>query len=106
MVRTFEGAQHLDVGVATQTMSPAYIGGAPDCGCDGCDNGSQELLASIDQFFLVAARGGVVHARSDRGRASMHLSGWGGSGACRESWLNAEVNAPNDVQRYAGKPWL
>ena len=99
----------IDVGLSgSDDVAPVLLDTVPDCGCDACDSGSDDLLAVLDGWILAVARGGVVHARSASARASRTLDGWqasGEEGRTFETWLDGSVPAPEGVRRWVGEPW-
>jgi hypothetical protein len=102
----------LDVGIADATGRAAQVDTVPGCGCDACDDGSAELLETVDSWVVNLARGGVVHARGADGHATRTLDGWMAQGQDLrpgwrgELWLDGSVDTPPDVQRWSGEPWL
>lgn len=52
----------------------------PDCGCDACDWGSDDLLVQVDEFFLHVLSGEFVRLRTSTGTVTSTLDGWGASG--------------------------
>ena len=62
----------------------------PDCGCDACDTGSADLLATVDDAFLLALGGGVYVVREGDRVVTRALNGWGATG----------VFAPGEEQRW------
>lgn len=100
----------IDLGVSTAggESSVVLLDTVPDCGCDACDSGSEDLLAVLDGWILSVARGGVVHARSATASVSRTIDGWAGSGAGAEPdlWLDESLPAPPGVERWVGEPWV
>lgn len=97
----------IDIGVTQLGLPTAFVDTVPDCGCDACDSGSADLLATLDGWVLTVARGGVVHARSERARVTQTVDGWQGSGEDDRmfAWLDAPF-VPDEVVRWVGTPWL
>lgn len=52
----------------------------PDCGCDACDWGSDDLLVQVDEFFLHVLAGDFVRVRTSTGTVTSTVDGWGASG--------------------------
>lgn len=98
----------LDLGITGDGMSIAFLDTLPDCGCDACDSGSADLLATLDGWVLTVARGGVVHARSAGASITRTIDGWQstGGGELLQSWLDLSSPAPPGVARWAGTPWV
>lgn len=53
----------------------------PDCGCDACDSGSEVLLEAVDEWFVHALTGGLVHLWSDGWAATTEETGHSSSGS-------------------------
>jgi hypothetical protein len=93
----------------------------PDCGCDACDSGSEDLLAAIDQTIrpVVAARFVVI--QGDGWQFHWHPEGSGSwasgpaiqrverngvSERCRRFAEGEPVDLPADAVAYVGRSWL
>lgn len=64
--RAFDGV--VDAVVLLGVAEPAVLlASLPDCGCDACDGGSDELLAELDRYLLAAADGSLVHVTTRKG---------------------------------------
>ncbi|ROR90961.1 DUF6226 family protein [Nocardioides aurantiacus] len=100
----------VDVGIAQpgdHDNRPVFLDTVPDCGCDHCDSGSEDLLEVLDGWFLTVARGGVVHARAGGMRVTRTLDGWMSSGGGRREDPEALLQpASNASQHWAGETWL
>lgn len=87
--------------------SPLLVATVPDCGCDACDSGSDDLLTTVDEWILSIARGGVLHARGPGGYATQRFDGWEASGSGPfDTWLDPSAPPPPEVVRWHGEPWL
>ncbi|NIJ12653.1 hypothetical protein FHU38_002997 [Saccharomonospora amisosensis] len=53
-----------------------YLATVPDCGCDACDSGSDDLLSQFDEQVLSVVEGDFVHVTTKRGRVIGMRSGW------------------------------
>ncbi|EHR50565.1 hypothetical protein SacmaDRAFT_2313 [Saccharomonospora marina XMU15] len=53
-----------------------YLATVPDCGCDACDSGSDDLLEQFDEQVLSVVGGDFVHVTTKRGRVVGMRSGW------------------------------
>jgi hypothetical protein len=97
----------LDIGISQLEMPTAFVDTIPDCGCDACDSGSADLLATLDGWVLTVARGGVVHARSGRARVTRTIDGWQGTGGGDPmlAWLDSSLPVPDGAERWEGSPW-
>jgi hypothetical protein len=90
----------------------------PDCGCDACDLGSDDLLHTIDETIgtvvggpFVALRGGGWHAQRHPGGGSSGGTARGPDHArvmelCRRLAGGEDVRLPNGVDAFVGRPWL
>lgn len=92
----------LDLGVAGEDGPTALLETVPDCGCDACDSGSDDLVEQLDRCVLAVALGGLIHARKgdqhwtrllDLGSTTMSLA-WGEAPDLGRGW-----------QRWHGEPW-
>lgn len=95
----------IDIALAAGE-TPVLVASAPDCGCDACDSGSDDLLTTVDEWVLTIARGGVLHARGPGGSATRRFDGWEASGGSFDAWLDESAPAPAGVVRWRGRPWL
>jgi hypothetical protein len=90
----------------------------PDCGCDACDLGSDDLLYVIDETIgnviggpFVALLGKGWHALWHPGGGSSGGTGRGPDHArvmelCRRLAGGEDVRLPNGVEAFVGHPWL
>lgn len=97
----------------------------PDCACDACDSGSQDLLAVLDDDMTALVDGSLVSivAPSDADRSAFRLVAtsrrcaleWGGDGPAPLSEPEAVVDAirsgddpllPEGCVVLHGRPWL
>ncbi|WP_431783713.1 DUF6226 family protein [Streptomyces chumphonensis] len=63
--RSLQGVS--DAVVAVGAGEPAVpVTAQPDCGCDACDYGSQDLLEAFDEAVLAVVTGGFVHVAARR----------------------------------------
>lgn len=98
----------IDVGVAmskevSSRPAPAQVATVPQCGCGACDDGSAALLDDLDGWFVVVARGGVVHARE--GELEMTATVDGAMGSGHMTWLDAAEPVAPSLRRWVGAPW-
>lgn len=77
-VRVFE---YEHPGIRLGCGSAHEIETMPDCGCDACDSGSEDLLEALDDWFANALTGGLAHIWGDQWSATRYRAGWGSSGA-------------------------
>lgn len=106
--RGFGGASENLVAIGAGEPAGLLDPGLPDCGCDACDDGSQSLLAALDQAVLVVLGGGVLQVRSGDREVTRTFDGWSGSGSLErgapERWLAGDH--PPGAAVLAGAPWL
>lgn len=97
----------LDLGLvgSTPTTGVVFVEILPDCGCDHCDSGSEDLLAVLDEWVMTVARGGVLHVRHDADTMTRTWDGWQGTGMHPDTWLDDPVSAPAGSLVWRGEPW-
>ena len=90
----------------------------PDCGCDACDRGSDDLLHAIDETIGRVVGGPFVVLRGNGWDA--HWSPGGGSSRgtprgpdhrlvmdwCRRLAIGEEVRLPKGTDAFVGRSWL
>ncbi|MFI0238727.1 DUF6226 family protein [Streptomyces sp. NPDC016845] len=88
------------------------VGQLPDCGCDACDDGSDSLLAAVDELVTAVVTGAFVHVDAGRGREIVATGedDWSASDWDDERFPVAETLAaaragrsPHEV--VLGAPW-
>ena len=98
----------VTLGVGYPAVPIAWI---PDCGCDACDSGSQDVLDELDDA-IVGVVSGVFRRLSsgdreitvmgtDRWRASSRGSGRFGRGE-----VAAILADPTGWREVSGRPWM
>ncbi|MEV1329236.1 DUF6226 family protein [Micromonospora costi] len=105
----------LHISVVRPAVAVAML---PDCGCDACDFGSEDLLHAIDQTIGGIVGGPFVAVRGPGWHAQWHPDGGssGGTGRgrshrdlmalCRRLAGGQDVRLPDDVEVFVGRPWL
>jgi hypothetical protein len=105
----------LQISVVQPAVAVAML---PDCGCDACDFGSDDLLRAIDQTIgnivggpFVALRGKGWHAQWHPGGGSSGGTGRGPDHAqvmelCRRLARGEDVRLPSGAEAFVGRPWL
>lgn len=95
----------VGVGEPTQVLDRQ-----PDCGCDACDTGSDDLLSAVDDAFVLALSGGVHVVREGTRVVTRSLDGWGSSGSFergeQEQWLDDAAAGRRTDGVLKGEPWL
>jgi hypothetical protein len=93
----------------------------PDCGCDACDFGSEDLLHAVDETIGNLVGGPFVALRGNEWHALWHPDG-GSSGSSGSSGWNLDhrdlmelcrrlaggepVRLPEGTRAYVGRSWL
>ena len=105
----------LHVAVAEPTIS---LGFHPDCGCDACDHGSQDLLHAIDDPIRAVIGGPLVALRGNGWEANWHPGGGSGGGTkrvpdfdkmmevCRQLAAGENVRLPRGTRAFVGQAWF
>lgn len=105
----------LRISVAAPEIVVATL---PDCGCDACDLGSQDLLDAIDETVGVVVGGPFVVLRNTGWRAYWHPGGGSSGGTssgpshdqamelCRRLAAGQDVRLPSRVEAVVGGSWL
>lgn len=90
----------------------------PDCGCDACDTGSEDILATIDEHVLIAVGGPLAVLRGRGWEATWHPDGGssGGRGRgpdhtkvvdlCRRLAAGESPRLPRGTEAIVGRSWL
>ncbi|GAB3095618.1 DUF6226 family protein [Isoptericola nanjingensis] len=105
--------------VAVQDTAHLLDYGHPDCGCDACDLGSNDLLENIDDQILSVVAGPFAMLTAPRWTATWHPDGGsmdGGTGtawdfddamrACRRLADGRDVRLPGSCTALVGRSWL
>jgi hypothetical protein len=105
----------LQISVVQPTVAVDRL---PDCGCDACDFGSDDLLQAIDETIGTVVGGPFVALRGTGWHALWHPDGGssGGTGRardhaelmqlCRRLAGGEQVRLPRGTEAYIGRPWL
>ncbi|WP_407320151.1 DUF6226 family protein [Isoptericola halotolerans] len=103
--------------VVSMAEPDVELGRMPDCGCDACDVGSEDVLDGVDETILEALGGVVVmRGRHWHGTWSPEGGGSGGRPGCPEhdqvmSWgrrlaRGEPVALPDGAQAWVSASWL
>jgi len=105
--------------VAVQDTAHLLDHGHPDCGCDACDLGSNDLLENIDDQILSVVAGPFVLLEGKDWKATWYPDGAsmdGGTGtawdfddamrACRRLADGRDVRLPGSCTALVGRSWL
>jgi hypothetical protein len=105
----------LDIGVARRDVLLETL---PDCGCDACDRGSDDLLAAVDRTVRTVVGGPLVLLRGPGWRADWHPGGGSSAGEgsgpdhervmqwCRRLASGEDVRLPRGVEALVGGSWF
>ncbi|GAA0708895.1 hypothetical protein Drose_21650 [Dactylosporangium roseum] len=105
----------LHISVVRPEIAVAVL---PDCGCDACDRGSDDLLQAIDQTVGTVVGGPFVVLRGSGWQALWHPDGGSSDGTgrgpghdramelCRRLAAGEDVRLPGGVEAFVGRPWL
>jgi hypothetical protein len=90
----------------------------PDCGCDACDYGSDDLLQAIDSTIGNVVGGPFVALRGNGWHAWWHPDGGSSGGTrrsldhtglmelCRRMAGGEHVRLPKGTEAFVGRPWV
>jgi len=98
----------LDTGVFLGCGEPVIeIERFPDCGCDACDSGSQDLLDHLDRYLLSIVTG-QFRLLNRGSQIVVTLADGGGGARGLPERLNAEdvLADPTGWQEFTGQAWL
>lgn len=103
----------LHVAVARPDVTVAVL---PDCGCDACDWGSDDLLTAVDNAVRQVIGGPYAALRGRGWQADWHPEGGssGGIGVdharavdlCRRLAAGENVRLPRGTEAFVGRPWF
>jgi hypothetical protein len=91
----------------------------PDCGCDACDSGSEDLLTAVDRAVGAVVGGPFVALRGAGWHAMWHPDGGSSGGTdgvfpdharlmdlCRRLADGAKARLPDGAEAFVGRGWL
>lgn len=93
----------------------------PDCGCDACDFGSEDLLGAVDAAIRRVVGGPFVLLRNDAWSAQWYVEGFEHGGnvrgravpdfhvvkdLCRRLAEGEPVELPADTEAHVGRSWI
>ena len=95
---------HVRVGVGEPAVEVAMV---PPCGCDACDDGSQELLDAVDRWIGSTVAGVLVHELGHGWSRTVTIGGWSASGPDRPDVDRAEAarTGRQSWRTVAGSAW-
>jgi len=97
-----------DAGVTLGAGNPAVaVGWIPDCGCDACDSGSQEVLDELDKYLLSVVSGDFRRLSSSGREITVTGEGrWGASGNFSRDEVDSILDDPAGWDELSGTSWL
>jgi len=97
-----------DAGTTLGAGDPAVcVAFIPDCGCDACDSGSQDVIDELDVYVGSVVSGEFRRLSSgDREITVRGRHGWSASGSFRRSEVADVIADPNGWEEVSGASWL
>ena len=97
-----------DAGVTLGVGDPAVeLTFIPDCGCDACDSGSQDVLDDLDVYVFSVVSGRYRRLWSgDRRITVLGDDGWRASGRFRRGEVQDVIGRPDGWHVLSGTSWL
>jgi hypothetical protein len=97
-----------DAGVALGAGAPAIcVAWLPDCGCDACDSGSQDVLDELDSYVLSVVSGAFRRLTSGTREITLIRDGrWSASGLPAGPDIDAVLANPSGWNETADSSWL
>jgi hypothetical protein len=102
-----EGVEDAVIAIGVGTP-PVSIGMQPDCGCDACDFGSDDLLTSVDEMFIAVMDGNLIYAEDKDWTLTVGVNGWSAHGSEDFDALVARAHSGASIGRrmITGAAWL
>jgi hypothetical protein len=95
-----------DAGVTLGAGHPAVcVRFIPDCGCDACDSGSQDVLDELDRSVLDIVLGGFRHLSRGEVVITVRRDGWSATGTGSRDVRRA-IAEPGGWDEVSGASWL
>lgn len=95
-----------DAGVSLGVGQPAVlVGWIPDCGCDACDSGSEDVLDQLDEYLTAVVTGTFRHLRRGK-RTVMRLGDSGQGRNVTGRMMDAVLADPRGWDELRGPSWL
>jgi hypothetical protein len=107
-VRTPGAGAVDDAGVTLGVGDPAVcVTWIPDCGCDACDSGSQDVLDELDEYIFGVVSGDLRRLWSgDREITIISSERRRASGNFGRKEVDAILADPDGWQEMSGTPWM
>jgi len=107
---SFENTPQTVITLGVGGDEPVYVGIQPDCGCDACDNGSDDLLEAIDDEYLSVIAQSFVQITGHGWSAHTTYGGWSGIGKVPrnldELVAAAREGRATEERVLIGAPWI
>ena len=108
---TLEGFEGLTDNLVQLSVGETVLTRLPDCGCDACDDGSDQLLRALDETILHVLDGGVLQVSGPQGRVvTTTLDGWSASGRFDrdepDRWVADARTGQSRHEVLEGAAWL
>jgi hypothetical protein len=95
-----------DAGVTLAVGDPAVgVAVIPDCGCDACDSGSQDVLDVLDSFVLAVVSGEFRRLSHGDREITVRRDGWSASGGFRRREVESIIADSTGWFELSGTPW-
>ena len=97
-----------DAGTTLGAGDPAVcVAFIPDCGCDACDSGSQDVVDELDVYVESVVTGKFRRLSSgDREITVRGEHGWSASGSFRRGEVAEVIADPSGWDEVSGSSWL
>lgn len=93
----------LTIGIGDTAVLVAAI---PNCGCDACDHGSDDLLIKLDQLVLAVIAGQCRHLRNGDRQITVLGDRTSAIGSFRGTEIGTILADPTGWDELTGPPWL
>ena len=78
----------------------------PDCGCDACDSGSDDLLEQVDRIFAAVVTGELRAAKGGDGIHEWSSLEIPGGSSSSTQWVDGGRSRKPWTERWEGASWL
>lgn len=96
-----------DAGVTVGVGDPAVcVTWIPDCGCDACDSGAQDVLDEVDTYVVGVVSGRFRRLWSGDRQITAVGDGWSSSGAFARGEVQAILDDPKGWFELSGPSWI
>lgn len=97
-----------DAGVTLGVADPAVrLAVIPDCGCDACDSGSQDVLEELDEYVFGVVSGTYRRLwKGDREVTVISGGRWNASGRFDRGEIATLLARPDGWHQLSGRSWI